>query len=139
MFDSCYRSAIRAIALLLCLTLTACAATPPSANRSGYPAPAAKTRPLAPSPCSDSLYLALKARPLESLTDREYSYFADHDNACMEYQRTAKESEAAADRQIDAVDRAGQIFFIITIATSVVGLVTYFIVKNDAEKTVKEY
>lgn len=58
-------------------------------------APAEKSRvALGPSPCADSLYVALKARPIDSLSDREYRYMMERDRACMEYQRTASATPA---------------------------------------------
>jgi hypothetical protein len=41
-----------------------------------------------PSPCTDSLYVVLKARPLDSLSDREYRYLIERDKACAEYQQS---------------------------------------------------
>jgi hypothetical protein len=37
-----------------------------------------------PSPCSDSLYLALKRKPVDSLSTREYELFRDRDRACLQ-------------------------------------------------------
>lgn len=45
--------------------------------------------PLANSPCSDSLYVSLKAKPLLEMSDREYGYFMQKDAACGEFQKTA--------------------------------------------------
>jgi hypothetical protein len=39
---------------------------------------------LPPSPCSDSLYLALKRKPVDSLSTREYELFRDRDRACLQ-------------------------------------------------------
>lgn len=47
------------------------------------------------SPCSDSLYVALQDKPLDSMTDREYAYFVEKDRACGEYQRTRAEVSPA--------------------------------------------
>ena len=38
----------------------------------------------APAACSDSLYLALKRRPVDSLSAREYELFRDRDRACLQ-------------------------------------------------------
>ncbi len=40
------------------------------------------------SPCDDSLYVALRGRPLGDLTEREYAYRMQYEQACTEYQRT---------------------------------------------------
>lgn len=36
------------------------------------------------SPCSDSLYVALKQRPVDSLSAREYELFRERDRACIQ-------------------------------------------------------
>jgi hypothetical protein len=38
----------------------------------------------AQSPCKDSLYLALKAKPLDSLTQREFNYYMVKAEECKE-------------------------------------------------------
>ena len=48
-----------------------------------------------PSPCSDSLYVALKERSLDSLSEREFRYLMERDRACMEYRKTDGDPEAA--------------------------------------------
>jgi len=41
------------------------------------------------SPCGDSLFAALRARPLDSLSTREYAYFMMKSRECAEYRRAA--------------------------------------------------
>lgn len=36
-------------------------------------------------PCKDSLYVTLKAKDLDSLSDREYQYLSDYNKLCREY------------------------------------------------------
>lgn len=39
------------------------------------------------SPCADSLYQALRSKPLEGLSEREYEYFMQREKACTDHQR----------------------------------------------------
>ena len=39
-------------------------------------------------PCEDTLYLELKEKELEEMTDREYQYYLLKDEACMNYNNT---------------------------------------------------
>lgn len=41
------------------------------------------------SPCADSLYQALRTKPLNDLTEREYEYFKQREKTCTEFQRLA--------------------------------------------------
>ncbi|HEX2189606.1 MAG TPA: hypothetical protein VHG51_11940 [Longimicrobiaceae bacterium] len=62
-------------------------------------APAAAQQPPAASPCADSLYQVLRARPLVDLSEREYEYFMQREKACTDYQtlnRLVDRSGAAA-------------------------------------------
>jgi len=40
--------------------------------------------PSAVGPCQDSLYLALRARPVDSLSEREFQLLRDRDRVCLE-------------------------------------------------------
>jgi hypothetical protein len=53
---------------------------------------AARAPALAQSPCSDSSYLAMKRRPVDSLSAREYEVFRERDRACF---ATAHDSGSA--------------------------------------------
>lgn len=44
-------------------------------------------------PCDDSRYNELRIRSLDDLTEREYAYFLQRDQACTEYQRIELEIE----------------------------------------------
>ena len=39
------------------------------------------------SPCTDSLYLALKHKPIQEMSEREYTYFTQKDKSCNEFQK----------------------------------------------------
>ena len=39
------------------------------------------------SPCEDSLYVALKSKPVGSMTLAEYTYFMEKNGECYEYER----------------------------------------------------
>jgi hypothetical protein len=41
------------------------------------------------SPCADSLYQALSAKPLDDMSEREYEYFRVRERACLEHQARA--------------------------------------------------
>lgn len=58
------------------------------------PPPTASPPVAVADPCLDQQYVALKARPLDSLSEREYAYFLQYDAACLE--RTA--SHASVER-----------------------------------------
>ena len=45
-----------------------------------------------PSPCSDSLYVALKSKTIGQMTDREFAYFNQKEKDCSEF-RTAQMQE----------------------------------------------
>jgi len=61
---------------LAVLAFAATIALAPPSGASGQTVP--------PSPCSDSLYVALKRRPVDSLSTREYELFRDRDRACLQ-------------------------------------------------------
>jgi len=42
------------------------------------------------SPCTDSLYMVLKNKNIDSLSIREYQYFISLDNQCKEYTQNKK-------------------------------------------------
>lgn len=51
----------------------------------------------APVACSDSTYLALKRRPVDSLSTREYELFRDRDHACLQQGGAPTSTTAPAD------------------------------------------
>lgn len=72
---------------------TGCASSrPPSADTrsrtekwDGATNTEAATRPeIVAGPCADSLYVALKSKPLDAMTDREYAYFVEKDRLCSQ-------------------------------------------------------
>lgn len=64
------------LALALPFAAALLAARPDSAAAQAAPA----------SPCADSLYAALRAKPLQELSEREYQYFMQREKACTDYQ-----------------------------------------------------
>lgn len=64
-----------ASALAFALVLAAASRTPA----------AAQEQPSA-SPCADSLYQALRGKPLQDLSEREYEYFMQREKACTDFQ-----------------------------------------------------
>lgn len=43
--------------------------------------------PAVATPCADSLYLSLRGKALDALSEREYEYFMQRERACVEHQR----------------------------------------------------
>jgi len=64
---------------------------------------------ISPSTCSDSLYLALKQKPVDSLSTREYELFRERDRACLQsggIQPSSAPSGAAASSDASSVAAA---------------------------------
>ena len=45
------------------------------------------------SPCSDSLYLALKAKTIAQMTEREFAYFNQKEKDCSEFRKALMQEE----------------------------------------------
>jgi len=45
-------------------------------------------------PCNDSLYISLKSKSLDDLSEREYEYFSEKEKECYEYNRSQRELNA---------------------------------------------
>lgn len=45
------------------------------------------------SPCSDSLYVVLKAKTIEQMTDREFAYFNQKEKDCSEFRKAQMQEE----------------------------------------------
>jgi hypothetical protein len=69
-------------------------------------------------PCHDSLMLALNARPLDSLTTRQYQYLSDMRHLCEE-----RQEELRAFKIADAASDYYSTWSTIIIITSIVGIV----------------
>lgn len=52
-----------------------------------------RLRPVTASPCEDSLFVALHARPLDSLSEREYEYFMEKERQCAGWKETTEIEE----------------------------------------------
>ncbi len=66
------------------------------------------------SPCTDSQYLALKARPVDSLSEREYQFLRDRAQACLEVQKAtavkatpARPTSAFDPHQMESFSKSG--------------------------------
>jgi hypothetical protein len=91
---------MRNLLILLVVVTMGCATVPENGTTWGtqaneLPEPQSPT----PTPCTDSLYLALKAQPLDALSQRQYEYFVSHEKACMEWQREAPRRKDADTRE----------------------------------------
>lgn len=93
-----------------------------SSDRSAKAVPA--IMPTASSPCSDSLYIALSHRKLESLTEREYTYFMQKDKDCTEYRRVAMQTNLQAEpgrQTAQAIEHASNTWLTVAIIGLIVG------------------
>lgn len=50
---------------------------------------------IAQSPCTDSAYVALQSTPIDSMTARQYHYYAQKDRECSEYTKDRKQQQEA--------------------------------------------
>lgn len=46
-----------------------------------------------PSPCSDSLYVALKTKTIAQMTEREFAYFNQKEKDCSEFRKAQMQEE----------------------------------------------
>jgi hypothetical protein len=46
-----------------------------------------------PTPCSDSLYVVLKTKPIGQMTDREFAYFNQKEKDCAEFRKAQMQEE----------------------------------------------
>src|SRR5690606_27897602 len=51
------------------------------------------------SPCSNPTYTALKSRPVDELSEREYELLRELERACAQYQITREEQRAAQEHE----------------------------------------
>ena len=72
----------------------------------------ANPRPQAvePNPCTNPTYLALRERPLNELSEREYEHLRDLERACAEYQINLEAQKTV--RRMDAWRRVVVIFLL---------------------------
>lgn len=56
-------------------------------------------------PCKDSLYLELKKKDLDEMSEREYEVFKQKDKACQDYMNTVTATEPA-NKNAESIDRA---------------------------------
>lgn len=100
------RSSFAAVAGLV--ALAACAPlpqqptnSPPQRDTPAWPPPG-----VAAGPCADSAYVALKAKDLDEMSDREFAIFQQRDKACLDYQSETRIT-AAAKKQAESTEKAG--------------------------------
>lgn len=53
-------------------------------------------------PCQDSAYLAMRAQPVDSLSEREYEVFREREAACLEIQRARAGADEERERAVPA-------------------------------------
>jgi hypothetical protein len=87
----------RAVALAIMAALAACQ---PRQQGAALPLDADSPPSLGATPCADSLYVVLRSKPLDAMSEREYEYFTRKDAECDAYRL------AAASRQDVAVATA---------------------------------
>ena len=46
-----------------------------------------------PSPCNDSLYVALKSKTIAQMSDREFAYFNQKEKDCSEFRKAQMQEE----------------------------------------------
>lgn len=68
-----------------------------------------ETSALSGGPCGDALYLELKEKPLDEMTDREHEYFTRKDEACTEYQ-TAQLRAEPQERMAGAIEKTASTY-----------------------------
>lgn len=102
----------------VCLAfLSACATAPPKSADHAMKA--------TPSPCSDSLYVALQSRPIETMTEREYAFFMQKDRECAEFRKSREEVREANRAASNAEAWAGGAVFLVIL----VGVLAIFVDK----------
>lgn len=86
---------------------------------------AAQTPPdsTATDPCLDRQYLELKARDLDEMTEREYAYFMQRDQACTEYRRSSVVVEGVSAQTGKTIAAAGMVM--VTVIMAVVGFLAF--------------
>lgn len=70
----------------------------------------------AQNPCKDSLFIALKAQPVEKLTEREFNYMMAKDKDCQLYNKEKAETERVENAQTNAI-------VLVVLASLVAGLI----------------
>lgn len=92
--------------------LIACASTKTISPGTGGEGRISEAAPVHENPCTDSLYVALKSKSLDEMSEREYEYFMRKDADCSEYQRSrmmthpAEKSAEAAEKAVQSNTRA---------------------------------
>lgn len=106
------------VSLILSMLFMGCYTTNRAIERPVEPVQAALP---AESPCNDSLYVQLKEKALEDMTEREYEYFMRKDQECSDYQRTQL-TEQADQEQAQAVRSGVQAWSTYLIVSALISL-----------------
>jgi len=72
------------------------------------------------SPCEDKIFLELKEKKLDEMTDREYDYFSKKSTECATYQNTNRTMQST-DKLVAQTNNWTTYYIII----SIVGLIIY--------------
>lgn len=76
-------------------------------------------------PCEDSLYSVLQKIPLDSLSDRQYTYLRDKELQCQEYMRF-KATEKSF-KNVEKISAAADLWMGLVIGGALIGLVVLVI------------
>lgn len=73
-------------------------------------------------PCEDEVYLELKKKGINNLSEREFEIFKQKDQACNTYKTTERMNEATAS-SMENLDKQMDTYNAILIISSIVGLI----------------
>ena len=76
------------------------------------------------SPCSDKLFLELKDKKLDEMSDREYEYFSQMSKDCAEYQKTSK-SVVFTEKMVDNQKKYTDVYILLSIISVVISLLVF--------------
>jgi hypothetical protein len=76
--------------------MAALAARQPRQQGAALPVDADSPPSLGATPCADSLYVVLRSKPLDAMSEREYEYFTRKDAECDAYRLAAASRQDAA-------------------------------------------
>lgn len=75
-------------------------------------------------PCQDSIYLELKEKKLDVMTDREYEIFKQKDAACSSYKESARTlSEVRGGKTGKALEATSNVVWIVLGVVTLLGLI----------------
>lgn len=79
-------------------------------------------------PCEDSLYVELKKKSLDEMSDREYEVFKQKDKACNEYLNTVRNTEAQKQNAetLEKANNAATTYYVIAGIATLVSVIYLF-------------